>query len=181
MLKPKKKKKSLIIIHTGDGKGKTTAALGLAMRTIAHGGRVAFVQFLKNPKDYKYAVHKLEKENENLDVFTMGAGFTWETKDKAKDIKLAHETWQKAKELIFSKKYNMVVLDEINYAIHYDFLPEEEVINLLMEKPKELHLVLTGRNATKKIIEKADLVTEMKNIKHPYKEQGISAQKGIEW
>jgi len=177
----KQKKKSLIIVHTGDGKGKTTAAIGMAMRTVAHGWKVAFVQFLKNPKDYKYAIQKLEKDHENLDVFTLGAGFTWDTKDEEVDKKAARDTWEKAKELIFSQKYRMVVLDEINYAIGLGQLPEAEVLDLLENKPENLHLILTGRNATEKIIDVADLVTEMKNIKHPFREQGIIAQKGIEW
>ncbi len=180
--KKKSKKKYLTIIHTGDGKGKTTAALGTVMRTVAHGWNAAIVQFMKNSDDFKYAEHKLEKKYDNLDVFTMGAGFTWDTKNRALDIKTTLDTWEKSKEIILSKKYRLVLLDEIIYVLDYNFIDENIVLDFLKnEKPPDIHLILTGRNASSALCNVADLVTEMKNIKHPFDEQGILAQKGIEW
>ena len=175
------KNKFLTILHTGDGKGKTTAALGLLLRTLAHGWKAAMVEFIKNPDAFAYAEHKLKKHFKNLDIFTMGAGFTWDTKNRALDIQTTIDTWEKAKQVMSSGKYRMVVLDEINYAIDYEFLKKEEVITFLRNRPMNFHLVLTGRNASQELIQLADLVTEMKNIKHPYEEKGILAQKGIEW
>ena len=174
------KNKSLIIVNTGNGKGKTTAAMGIVFRMIAHGRKVAVVQFIKNQSDFKYGEHKLAQKFDNLEVFTMGAGFTWNTQNRDLDIQTTLQTFEKAKELILSEKYDLVVLDEVNYVVDFGFLPEENLIELLSQKPKKLHLILTGRNATMKVIEKADLVTEMQNIKHPF-EKGILAQKGIEW
>ena len=176
------KNKFLTIVHTGEGKGKTTAALGTVMRMVAHGWDAAIVQFMKNPKKFQYAEHKLEKKLEHLDVFTMGAGFTWETQNRELDIKTTLKTWKKAKELMLSGKYRLVLLDEIIYVMDYNFLDEDIVIDFLKkEKPSDLHIILTGRNASDKLCAVADLVTEMKNIKHPFEEQGILAQKGIEW
>ena len=172
--------KSLIIVHTGDGKGKTTAAMGMVFRSVAHGHKVAIVQFIKNADDFKYGEQKLAKQFDNLDIFTMGAGFTWDTENKELDIKTTLQTWEKAKELVYSGEYRMVLLDEINYVISYGYLDEKLVLELLENKPARMHLVLTGRGATEAIIARADLVTEMKNIKHPF-EKGILAQKGIEW
>jgi len=173
--------KSLIIVHSGNGKGKTTAALGLIMRTIAHGGKAAMVQFMKSPKDFKYAERKLADSIENFDIFIMGAGFTWNTEDRALDIRTTQETWKKAVEIMESRKYDLVVLDEINYVIDYEFLDVNEVVGFLRQKPKKLHVVLTGRNAKAEVIELADLVTDMVNIKHPYATRGLLAQKGIDW
>ncbi len=174
------KDKSLIMVHTGEGKGKTTAAMGMVFRTVAHGWPAAIVQFMKSKDDFKYGEQKLAQQFDNLDIFTMGAGFTWNTDNPELDIQTTLETWQKAKECVFSGKYRLVLLDEINYVIDFKFLAEQEVLEMLNNKPAGLHLILTGRNATPAIIEKADLVTEMVNIKHPY-EKGIMAQKGIEW
>ncbi len=177
-----KKNRFLTMVHTGDGKGKTTAALGMVMRTVGHGWNAAIIQFMKNPDEFKYAEHKLEKKFENLDVFTMGAGFTWNTQDRGLDIRTTKNAWEKSKEVILSGKYRLVLLDEIIYVMDYKFLDEELVIDFLKnEKPTDLHLILTGRNASKKLCEIADLVTEMKNIKHPFETQGVLAQKGLEW
>ena len=175
------KNKFLTIIHTGDGKGKTTAALGMLMRMVAHGWKAAMVQFMKDPNTFKYAEHKLEKKFKDLDIFMAGAGFTWDTRNRDLDIQTTIETWNKAKEIMLSGKYQMVVLDEINYAIDYELLEEKKVVKFLRTRPMNFHLVLTGRNASQKLIQLADLVTEMKNIKHPYEKKGILAQKGIEW
>lgn len=174
------KSKHLIIVHTGEGKGKTTAAMGIALRILAHGGKVALIQFMKSPTDYKYGEQKISKTIPELDVFTMGAGFTWDTKNRDLDIKTSLETWEKCKETSLSGIYELVIWDEINYVINYGFLDEQEVLAFLDDETLP-HLILTGRNATSNIIKKADLVTEMKNIKHPFKERGIRAQKGIEW
>ncbi len=175
-----RKSKALIIVHTGDGKGKTTAAMGIALRMLAHGSKVALVQFMKSPSDYKYGEQKISKVIPDLDVFTMGAGFTWDTKNRDLDIKTSLETWEKCKEVCRSGKYELVIWDEINYVIDFGFLDEKEILAFLDKKPLP-HIILTGRNASSKIIKAADLVTEMANIKHPYKDQGIKAQKGIEW
>ncbi len=173
--------KYLTIVHTGDGKGKTTAAFGLVMRIIMHGWNALIVQFMKNPKEFQYAEHKWADQMENLDIFSIGAGFTWNTMNRDLDIRTTLETWEKAKEFMSSGKYKLVVLDEINYVMDYKFLDEKEVVKFLKKKPPKLHLVLTGRNAPASIIQLADLVTEMKKIKHPYEEKGILAQKGVEW
>lgn len=174
------KKKSLIIVHTGDGKGKTTAAMGMVFRMVAHGWRAAVIQFIKSSDKYRYGEQILAEQMPLLDVFTLGKGFTW-TNDEETNRRSVLSAWEKSKEAILSGKYHMVVLDEINNVIDYGFLEEESVLALLDQKPKHVHLVLTGRNAKASIIEKADLVTEMQCVKHPYKEQGIVAQKGIEW
>ena len=177
-----KKNKFLTMIHTGDGKGKTTAALGTVMRTVGHGWHAAIIQFMKNADEFKYAEHKLEKKFDNLDVFTMGAGFTWNTQNRELDIQTTNDTWEKSKEVILSGKYRLILLDEIIYVIDYKFLEENVVIDFLKnKKPANVHLILTGRNASEKLCEVADLVTEMKNIKHPFDTQGMLAQKGIEW
>ena len=176
----KKKKQNLIIVNTGEGKGKTTAAMGTAFRTLAHGGRVAVVQFLKSPDDYRYGERKLADRWENFDLFTMGAGFTWKTQDRDLDIRTTLKTWEKCKEIVRTGDYDLIIWDEINYVIDYGFLAEQEVLDFLPEA-HSVHLILTGRNATEKIMAAADLVTEMKNVKHPFREQGIKAQKGIEW
>jgi len=173
--------KSIIIVHTGDGKGKTTAAFGIVMRTLAHGWKAAIVQFMKSPSDYQYGEAKIAEKFDSLDMFTMGAGFTWDTNNPEQDRKLALQAWQKAIEVMNSGQYKTVMLDEILYAIHYKFLDEEMVIRYLRSKPSGLNIILTGRNAGQAIINIADLVTEMKNIKHPYKEKNLLAQKGIDW
>ena len=174
------KKKSLIIVYTGDGKGKTTAAMGMVFRCVAHGYKSAVVQFIKSDEGFKYGEQILAEQLPLLDIFTLGAGFTWKN-DQETNQKAALEAWDKAKEVVLSGEYRMVVLDEVNYAIHHGYISELEVLKLFNRKPKEVHLVLTGRNARETIIEQADLVTEMKCLKHPYKEQGINGQKGIEW
>ncbi|MES0489342.1 MAG: cob(I)yrinic acid a,c-diamide adenosyltransferase [Leptospirales bacterium] len=175
------KDKSLIIVHTGKGKGKSSAAFGMALRMVAHGKSAAIVQFMKGTGRFTYGEVLLAKKLDGLDVFTMGAGFTWETKDRQKDIDSAEQAWEKAVQVMESGKYNLVVLDEIVYTMDYGFLSEEKVIDYIKKKPVGLHVVLTGRNASSQLMEAADLVTEMKNIKHPFKEKGIPAQKGIDW
>ena len=177
----KKKDKSLVIVFTGHGKGKTSAALLMAFRTVAHKWKAAVVQFLKNPKDFRYGEQIIAEKLEGLDFFMMGAGFTWNTNDRDLDIRTTMETWEKCKECVRSGKYRLVIWDEINYVIDYGFLPLDCVLDFLRKKPPNVHICLTGRNAKPEIIEFANLVTEMTEIKHPYKLEGIIAQKGIEY
>lgn len=176
-----KKDKALVIVFTGDGKGKTSAALLMAFRTVAHGWKAAVVQFLKSPKDFRYGEQIIAGRLDGLDFFMMGAGFTWNTNDRDLDVRTTRETWEKCKECVMSGKYRLVIWDEINYVIDYGFLPLTEVMEFLRKKPAKVHIVLTGRNAKPELIEMANLVTEMKEIKHPYKLEGIIAQKGIEY
>lgn len=175
-----KSEKGLIIVNTGDGKGKTTAALGMVMRSLGHGYKVAIIQFIKGA--WKPAEKEvLEKWSGQLEFYAMGEGFTWETQDREKDIFMANKAWEKATEFILNPDYKLVLLDEINIALKLDYLNLEEVLKTLQQKPQDSHVILTGRGAKKELIEMADLVTEMKLIKHPFKEQGIKAQPGIEF
>jgi cob(I)alamin adenosyltransferase len=171
-------KKGLIIVHTGDGKGKTTAALGIALRACGYGMKVIMLQFFKGK--WKYGELRSAQKLETFEIQAMGKGFTWESKDIEVDKAMVREAWRAAKEKILSGNYDVVILDEINYALSYGFLPVEDVVEFLKNKPPMLHVILTGRDAKPEIIEIADLVTEMRQIKHPF-EQGISAQKGIEF
>lgn len=175
-----KDKKGLIIVHTGDGKGKTTAALGMVVRSLGHGYKVAIVQFIKGawePAEKKV----LEQWSNQLEFYAMGEGFTWETQDRERDILMANKAWEKAEELILSSEYKLVLLDEINIALKLDYLNLDDVLTTLQEKPDDKHVILTGRGAKSGLIDIADLVTEMKLIKHPFKQQGVKAQAGIEF
>ncbi len=172
--------KGLIIVNTGNGKGKTTAALGMVMRSLGHGFKVAIVQFIKGAwEPAEKAV--LSQWEDQLDFLAMGEGFTWETQDRERDILKAQEAWEKAVSFINNSKYQLVLLDEVNVALKLGYLEAETVVKTLKEKPESTHVILTGRGAPKELIEVADLVTEMKLIKHPFKEQGIKAQPGIEF
>ncbi|WP_330203680.1 cob(I)yrinic acid a,c-diamide adenosyltransferase [Cyanobacterium sp. Dongsha4] len=175
-----KSEKGLIIVNTGDGKGKTTAALGMVMRSLGHGYKVAIIQFIKGAWE-PAEKEVLEKWSGQLEFYAMGEGFTWETQDREKDIFMANKAWEKAIEFILNPDYKLVLLDEINIALKLDYLNLEEVLKTLQQKPQDSHVILTGRGAKKELIEMADLVTEMKLIKHPFKEQGIKAQPGIEF
>lgn len=175
--------RGLIIVHTGNGKGKTTAALGLAVRAWGDGLRVLILQFIKG--SWKYgeleALRILGETNGRLEVRRGGRGFSQrDTEDKAEHRKAAQEAWREALEEITASRWDLIVLDEINYAVKFGLVEIEQVMELLDKKPPELHLVLTGRDARPELIERADLVTEMKLIKHPY-QKGIKAQKGIEF
>jgi cob(I)alamin adenosyltransferase len=172
------KKKGLIIVNTGNGKGKTTAALGVALRACGYGMKVIMLQFFKGK--WKYGELRSAPKLETLEICPMGQGFTWESKDIEVDKAMVRAAWQAAKEKILSGNYHLVVLDEINYALSYEFLPVEDVVDFLKNKPPMLHVILTGRDAKAEIVEIADLVTEMREIKHPFR-QGIVAQKGIEF
>jgi cob(I)alamin adenosyltransferase len=173
-----KKKKGLIMVNTGNGKGKTTAALGVALRACGYGMKVCMLQFFKGK--WKYGELRSAPKLGNFEIRPMGHGFTWESKDIEVDKRMVREAWQASSVEILSGKYDLVILDEINYALSYGFLPVEDVVEFLKEKPAMLHVILTGRDAKPEIIEIADLVTEMREIKHPFTE-GIVAQKGIEF
>ena|ERR1700677_1516274 len=174
--------KGLILVHTGNGKGKTTAALGLAFRALGQGFKVGIVQFIKGAiaTGETTLIDKL-KTLAPIEIHTMGEGFTWNTQDRERDIQKTREAWDRSVSLLRDATFNLVILDEINVVISYDYLTLEEVLSELRHKRPELHVVLTGRGARPEIIELADLVTEMKLVKHPYREQGVKAQKGIEF
>jgi len=173
--------KGLVIVHTGKGKGKSTAAFGMIFRHIAHGRQCAVVQFIKGGMSTGERDMILDRYSDLCSFHTMGEGFTWETQDKSRDIEMAQAAWAKAKELISDEKNHMVLLDEINIAIRYDYIDIDEVVGFLRaRKPHMTHVVLTGRNAREELIEAADLVTEMELVKHPFR-SGIKAQIGVEW
>lgn len=177
----KTNEKGLIIVHTGKGKGKSTAAFGMIFRHIAHRIPSAVVQFIKGGMSTGERDLILANYTDICAFHTMGEGFTWETQDKARDTEMARKAWDKAKELIRDEHNKMVLLDEINIAIRYDYVPIAEVVEFLVnEKPHATHVVLTGRNAADELIEIADLVTEMELIKHPFR-SGIKAQIGVEF
>ncbi|MCB9771383.1 MAG: cob(I)yrinic acid a,c-diamide adenosyltransferase [Candidatus Omnitrophica bacterium] len=172
-------KKGLIILNTGNGKGKSTAAFGTAIRAIGSGYKVAIVQFIKG--DWKTGeIEFLKSIPKQCQVYVMGDGFTWDTKNFTADVKTAQRAWKKCRAILHDKTHQLVIFDEIIYAINYNFLDLEIVITELKKKPIFKHVILTGGQAHKKLIAIADLVTEMKCIKHPY-DRGIKAQKGIEY
>ncbi|MGF1445867.1 MAG: cob(I)yrinic acid a,c-diamide adenosyltransferase [Pikeienuella sp.] len=176
----KTEEKGLVIVHTGKGKGKSTAAFGMIFRCIAHGMPCAVVQFIKGGMSTGERDLIERQFSEICEFYTMGEGFTWETQDKARDMEMARAAWAKAKELIRAGRA-MVLLDEINIALRYDYLDVDEVVAFLRdEKPEMTHVVLTGRNAKDALIEAADLVTEMELVKHPFR-SGIKAQQGVEY
>jgi len=171
--------KGLLIVHTGKGKGKSTAAFGMVFRMLGHGENVAIVQFVKGKWETGERVI-LDRFKDQAHVFTMGQGFTWETQDRQRDLEAARAAWEKAKECIQDPQYKMVLLDELNIVLRYDSLALDEVIETLSNKPDDTHVIITGRNAKDELIEIADLVTEMTMIKHPFR-SGVKAQLGIEF
>jgi cob(I)alamin adenosyltransferase len=173
--------KGLIIVHTGKGKGKSTAAFGMIFRHIAHGIPCAVVQFIKGGMATGER-ELIQKHFADVCQFhTMGEGFTWETQDRERDVAAAQAAWAKAKELIRDERNKMVLLDEINIALRYDYISTAEVIAFLKaDKPEMTHVVLTGRNASEELIDIADLVTEMELVKHPFR-SGVKAQIGVEF
>ena len=174
-------KKGLVIVHTGKGKGKSSAAFGMIFRHIAHGMKCGVVQFIKGGMSTGERDLILDKFADECAFHTMGEGFTWETQDKTRDTEMALAAWEKAKKLIRDPSNSMVLLDEINIAIRYDYVPIADVVEFLVEeKPEMTHVVLTGRNAHADLIEIADLVTEMELVKHPFR-SGIKAQIGVEF
>lgn len=174
-----KKTKGLVAVFTGNGKGKTTASLGLAFRALGHGHRVCIIQFIKG--SWKYGELETAKQfSPLLDFHVMGRGFTWKSDDLEKDKQVALEAWELAKKIIGDNEYSLVILDELTYLPHYKIIDEQDILTVLKNKPEKQHVVITGRYASDKLIELADLVTEMKEIKHPYK-SGVKAQKGFEF
>ena len=174
-----KKRVGLIIVNTGNGKGKTTAALGTALRAVGCKFKVFMVQFIKGSWDYG-ELRAAEKLSPYLEIKPMGEGFTWETKDKKRDREVAHKAWDFCKKLIEANEHDLVIFDEINNALDYGYLDVEDVVAALGKKPEEMHIILTGRNAPQELIDIAHLVTEMREVKHPFND-GIYAQKGIEF
>ena len=179
ILATKTEERGLIIVHTGKGKGKSTAAFGLAMRCIGHGMRVGMVQFVKGVWE--------SGERRVFDAFpelvtmrTMGEGFTWDTQDRARDIAAAHRAWEMLQELMADESYRLIIADELNIVLRYGYLPLDEVVEALKNKRADLHVVVTGRNAKPELIEIADLVTEMTMVKHPFR-SGVKAQVGVEF
>jgi|TARA_R110002124_G_scaffold26361_8_gene94916 cob(I)alamin adenosyltransferase len=179
ILATKTEERGLLIVHTGKGKGKSTAAMGMAMRCVGHGMRVAIVQFVKGVWETGER-DVLAKFPDQVTIRAMGEGFSWETQDRQRDLAAARQAWDAAKELMADPSYKMVILDELNIVLRYDNLPLDEVVETLRNKPRDLHVVVTGRNAKEALIEAADLVTEMEMIKHPFR-AGVKAQAGIEF
>jgi cob(I)alamin adenosyltransferase len=171
--------KGLVIVHTGKGKGKSSAGFGMVFRALGHGMKIGVVQFVKGSWDTGER-WVLEKFPEQVTISALGEGFTWETQDRARDIAMARDAWEQAKALILDESYDMVLCDELNIVLRYDYLPVDEVIEVLKAKPELKHVIITGRNAKDELIEFADLVTEMEMIKHPFR-SGVKAQKGIEF
>ena len=184
MLATKTIEKGLLIVHTGKGKGKSTAAFGLAMRALGNGMKIGIVQFVKG----KWRTGErtvLERFPDQVTIRAMGEGFTWDTQDRARDIAAAEAAWQASMQMIDSARgaapaLDMVILDELNIVLRYSYLDLEQVVDFLAKKPPGLHVVVTGRNAKPPLIEIADLVTEMVMVKHPFR-AGVKAQKGIEF
>ena len=179
MLATKTEQRGLVIVHTGTGKGKSTAAFGMVMRSIGHGMRVGIVQFIKGVWDTGER-HVLQHFPELVTCRAMGEGFTWDTQDRARDIAAARAAWDAARAMIADPGYRLILLDELNIVLRYDYLPIAEVVETLRAKPRDLHVVVTGRNAKPELIEIADLVTEMTLVKHPFR-GGVKAQAGIEF
>jgi cob(I)alamin adenosyltransferase len=171
--------KGLVIVHTGPGKGKTSAALGMVVRGIGHGMKVGVVQFVKGAMTTgEKAV--FDRFPDNIEFKPMGEGFTWDTQDRARDIAVAREAWGEVKRMIADPSYDMVLADELNIVLRYDYLPISEVLEVLAAKPEMTHVIITGRNAKEELIAAADLVTEMALVKHPFR-AGVKAQPGIEF
>jgi cob(I)alamin adenosyltransferase len=179
MLATKTEERGLLIVHTGLGKGKSTAALGLAMRSIGHGLQVGIVQFVKGVWTSGERV-VLERFPDQVTIKVLGEGFTWDTQDRQRDIRAARQAWESSKAMLADPRYHLVILDELNIVLRYDYLPLDEVLDVLRAKRRDLHVVVTGRNAKPELIELADLVTDMSLVKHPFR-AGVKAQKGIEF
>lgn len=171
--------KGLLIIYTGAGKGKTTAALGLSLRTLGHGERVCFIQFIKGKRQCG-ELQAAARFSELMDIHVTGLGFTWESKDLRQDIAAARTGWELAQKIIAEGRHRLVVLDELTYLINYKILTEEEVLAVLNRRGADVHVVVTGRGAGQGLVQAADLVTEMREVKHPYA-AGVKGQQGIEF
>jgi len=176
------KEKGLIIVHTGAGKGKSTAAFGMAIRALGQGMKVGIVQFIKGaiPTGEGAFIQQIAAAGMKIEMHTLGEGFTWKTQDRERDIATAARGWAKAVELMRDPSFDLVVLDELNIATKYEYIQPAVVVEELLNKRQMLHVVLTGRNASPEVIEIADLVSEMKVVKHPYA-HGIQPQRGVEF
>lgn len=171
--------KGLLIVYTGPGKGKTTAAFGMALRAIGHGLKVGIVQFIKGGQDS--AERAVLSRFETVDFQTLGEGFTWQTQDRERDMAAVERGWAEAERMIGDPGYDLVILDELNLVLKYGYLDLTQVLATFSARRPELHIVVTGRNAPEALMELADLVSEIRAIKHPYREQGVKAQRGIEF
>ncbi len=171
--------KGLLIVHTGKGKGKTTAALGMVVRAIGHGKKVGVVQFVKGAMTTGEKV-VFDAFPDQVEFKPMGEGFTWNTQDRARDIELSREAWEEVKRMVADPAYDMVLADELNIVLRYDYLPLDEVLEVLTTRGEMKHVLVTGRNAPEALMEAADLVTEMTLVKHPFR-SGVKAQAGIEF
>lgn len=182
MMESKTGEKGLIIVHTGNGKGKSSSGFGMILRCIGNGMRCAVVQYIKGSMPSGERDLLKERFADVCAFHTMGEGFTWETQDRVRDTEMAQAAWEKSKSLIRDEANRMVLLDEINIALRYEYLDVADVVRFLAEeKPPMTHVVLTGRNAKPELIDLADLVSEMKEVKHPFRDQGIRAQPGVEF
>ena len=179
VLATKTEERGLVIVHTGAGKGKSTAAFGMVLRCLGHGMRVGIVQFVKGAWGTGERTI-LARFPDLVTCRAMGEGFTWDTQDRARDIAAARAAWELAKAMIANPSYRLVLLDELNIVLRYGYLPVDEIVAALKAKPRDLHVVVTGRNAPPELIEAADLVTEMTLVKHPFR-AGVKAQAGIEF
>jgi cob(I)alamin adenosyltransferase len=171
--------KGLLIVYTGAGKGKTTAALGMALRCIGHGLKVAVVQFIKGAIDTAEE-RALKSFGDRVTFLRMGEGYTWETQNRERDTALAQQAWTEVCGFLRDPSYAMVILDEFNIALHHEYVRLSDVLPILRARPPMQHVVMTGRGASAELIEEADLVTEMKQVKHPFR-KGIKAQQGVEF
>ena len=172
------KRHPLVLLYTGDGKGKTSSALGVTMRAWGRGWKICWLQFIKSKTSHYGETRAAERMG--IEMIPLGDGFTWLSEDIEKDIVLAHECWELAREKIASAQYDLVVLDEITYPVSYGWLQADEVIAVLRDRPPDVDIIMTGRDAVPALVEFADLVTEMREVKHPY-QQGIKAQPGIDY
>ena len=178
-MKSRERRKGLVLVNTGEGKGKSSSAFGMVFRAAGWGMKVCVIQFIKG--QWKTGEQEAAKKFDNIEWHSMGDGFTWDTKNPEQDIKTTREIWEFCKEKIRSAEYDVVVLDEINYCCGYDWISGEEIASFLVEeKPGWMHVILTGRDAAKEVIEVANTVTEMKLVKHAFAE-GIKAEQGIEF
>ena len=172
-------RRGLVIVNTGEGKGKTTAALGVLFRAWGRGFKIRMFQFIKHTSA-RFGEHRAAARLE-IPIEAMGDGFTWLSKDMDRTRALAVEQWERCKDVILRGEEDIIILDEFTYAMHYGWVPVTDVLEVLRQRPDRLHVIITGRYAPPELIEYADLVTEMKLVKHPYEEQGIKAQRGIEF
>jgi cob(I)alamin adenosyltransferase len=171
--------KGLLIVNTGTGKGKSTAAFGMGLRVLGHGWKLGVVQFIKGALES--AERRFLSAQPNCDFHVVGAGYTWDTQDREADILTARKGWSEAVRMIADPTYRMVILDELNIVLKYEYLEIEEVLATFRNRREMLHIVVTGRHAPQPLLEEADLVSEMRPVKHPYRDQGVKAQPGVEF